>query len=158
VTLIAGKHLRIGDSTRAPGDPVPEFETDPARRRKLGAYLADGRIIRTDEDGAPVGASAGDPIGEAAAEARDRLHDDHSNRQLVVERAAERHGVVASEVDARLPDPPTDDGDAGVDLADMGVRDILAGLSAGALDADEVLAYEQQRPGGPRKTIIDQVG
>lgn len=153
--LIAGVHLRVAGEMRKPGDPVPEFETDPARRRRLSAYLEDGRVRRVDDDGKPVDQAAASPLDEAVREVADKLAESpNADYDLRVERAAEKHSVPADEIRERVSRPQAE-GDASADLSDMGARDIVAGLEDGSLDPDRVREYEEGRSNGPRKTVAD---
>ena len=159
--LIAGVHLRIAGQVRAPGEPVPEFETDPVRRRRVGKFLDSGRVIRVDDDGVPVdrdsrGAS---PLDRAVAETVEKLAAAaDADYDAVVERAAERYGVAVGDVAGKVPRPPEgDDVDSaaggGASLRSLTAREIVAGLTDGTFDVDEVAAFEADRPQGPRQTV-----
>jgi hypothetical protein len=64
VTYIARRQLKVGDSYRQPGDPIPEAATWP----NLRAYLEEGHVEAVDvETAATSPASVSAPGREASA-------------------------------------------------------------------------------------------
>lgn len=106
VMLIACRKLKVGEGWRNPGDPVPEFDDDPARRRRRDFYLENGWIAEVTSTEQPKKKSF-DPE----------------------------------------PDPEPSSS------AEMTVKDVLDGLEAGVLDAEDVLRDELART-YPRKRVL----
>ena len=129
MTLIARRHLRINGSARRPGEPVPEFDDDPARRRKRSEYLDRGFIERVGDD-AGVGSSG----------------DGGTGAVIESEPAAEGDAGGSGQAGVPTPDGP------GID--DLTAEEAIEGVRSGSLDPAEVLAAEQDRP-QPRKTVIE---
>ena len=121
--LVAGRVMKIDGEVRSPGEPVPEFLTDPVRKRKLQHFLDNGWVRRTEEEGIRPedldGMSARDVIDGLAAGTLDpdvveAYNESRADPWVTVRREIEKVRASHAESDVETPS----DGGGGDDAGD----------------------------------------